>query len=216
MNEELDPAKLQELLDATARLPREVEPLRDAWPAIRARIDAQRVRSISPTTQPVTAPRRRAPWLIAAAAVVVLATGVAVVARQNEEATAPIAAVTEPPTASGSPLSGGAPESSAVAIPISVNPANAANPALAAALDQYREASRELETEVAAHAAALSPNTREVVRRSLATIDTAIADLRAALGADPRDVAVGQALSLVYERKLDFLKRVRALPAAGM
>jgi hypothetical protein len=213
MNDELDPTKLQQLLGATARLPREVEPSRDAWPAIRARIDAQRVRSIAPATEPVTVPRHPTRWLIAAAAVVVLATGIAVVARQDPTPTTPIAAITEPPPAPAAPSSGGAPEPSGVAIPVSVN---SANPALAAALDQYREASRELEAEVAAHAAALSPNTREVVRRSLATIDTAIADLRAALGADPRDVAAGQALSLVYERKLDFLKRVRALPAAGM
>jgi len=212
MNEELDPTKLRELLDATARLPREVEPSRDAWPAIRARIEAQRVRSIATTHDPVSAPAQRSRWLIAAAAVVVLATGVTLVARQGTEPVASVAAPAAPPA----PLPTGGPESSGSVVAVAANAANASHPALAAALDEYREASRELEAEVAAHAAALSPNTREVVRRSLATIDTAIADLRAALGADPRDVAAGQALSLVYERKLDFLKRVRVLPAAGM
>ncbi|MDQ8164945.1 MAG: hypothetical protein P3A28_04195 [Gemmatimonadota bacterium] len=212
MNEELDPTKLRELLDATARLPREVVPSNDAWPAIRARIEAQRVRSIAPTHDPVSAPAPRTRWLIAAAAVVVLASGATLVARQRPEPMAFVAA----PAAPAAPQPTGGPGSSGAAVAVAANVANASNPALAAALDQYREASRELEAEVAAHAAALSPNTREVVRRSLATIDTAIADLRAALGADPRDVAAGQALSLVYERKLDFLKRVRAIPAAGM
>ncbi len=214
MNEELDPTKLQELLDATARLPREVEPSRDAWPAIRTRIEAQRVRSIAPAQERVTVPAQRTRWLMAAAAaaVVVLATGLTLVTRQGTEPAASVAG----PAAPAAPLPSGGPESSGAAVAVSASAANASNPALAAALDEYREASRELEAEVAAHAAALSPNTREVVRRSLATIDTAIADLRAALGADPRDVAAGQALSLVYERKLDFLKRVRALPAAGM
>ena len=212
MNEELDPTKLQELLDATARLPREVEPSRDAWPAIRTRIEAQRVRSIAPAQERVTVPAQRTRWLMAAAAVVVLATGLTLVTRQGTEPAASVAG----PAAPAAPLPSGGPESSGAAVAVSASVANASNPALAAALDVYREASRELEAEVAAHAAALSPNTREVVRRSLATIDTAIADLRAALGADPRDVAAGQALSLVYERKLDFLKRVRAIPAAGM
>src|SRR5262249_31837519 len=44
MNDELDPERLRELLDAASRLPREVQPGRDAWPEIRRRIDAQRVR----------------------------------------------------------------------------------------------------------------------------------------------------------------------------
>ena len=46
MTNELDPESLRKLLDATAALTRSVEPEHDAWPAIRDRIDAQRVTPI--------------------------------------------------------------------------------------------------------------------------------------------------------------------------
>jgi hypothetical protein len=215
-NDDLDPARLERLLEDVRRLPSEIEPSRDAWPAIRQRIESQRVRSIAPAAEPAR-PRVRRSWWIAAAATVVIATGLTLKFTDRAKS------FEHPPLAGGQPVT-----PSTIPLPTPPDaatptvPANAgitlvsANPTLAAALDQYQQASRELETEVARHATGLSPATREVVRRSLATIDTAIADLRAALGNNPRDAALGQSLSLVYERKLEFLKRVRALPAAGM
>jgi hypothetical protein len=208
----LDPARLERLLEDVARLPREIDPQADAWPAIRQRIEAQRVRSISAGAGVASPARSRPRWWIAAAAAVVIAVGTMISlanrgeAPQDQQVTRD--AVTPPnllpPVAGGTPI-----------VPVGENLAQA-NPSLAAVLDQYHQASRELEAEVAGRTAGLSPATREVVRRSLATIDTAIADLRAALGANPRDAAAGQAISTVYERKLEFLKRVRALPAVGM
>ena len=47
MTDELDPEALRRLLDATAALPRTVQPERDAWPTIRDRIDERRVTPIS-------------------------------------------------------------------------------------------------------------------------------------------------------------------------
>jgi hypothetical protein len=211
--DELDPARLERLLEDVARLPREVDPQADAWPAIRQRIEAQRVRPISPLAGAAAPSRGTIPrWRIAAAAALVIAVGTMFTltnrtpAPQGEQisrdsATPPALL---PPDAGATPV-----------VPVGENLARA-NPTLAAVIDQYHQASRELEAEVASRTAGLSPATREVVRRSLATIDTAIADLRAALGANPRDAAAGQAISTVYERKLEFLKRVRALPAVGM
>jgi hypothetical protein len=207
--DELDPEKLERLLEDVARLPREVEPQADAWPAIRQRIEAQRVRSIAPASIETPARRRLTRW-IAAAAGLVIVVGTTLVLSNGGKSPEPqqVAADSAPPSTLLPPVGGDTP-----LVPASLA---TANPSLAAVLDQYHQASRELEAEVASRTAELSPATREVVRRSLATIDTAIADLRAALGANPRDAAAGQAISTVYERKLEFLKRVRALPAVGM
>ena len=204
-DDELDPAQLERLMEDVSRLPREVPPSRDAWPSIRQRIEAQRVREIAPGAGIA---RKGIPrWWIAAAATVIVAAGLMLNApARGKSFPNPPVAVERVPQGRGS---------AAPVAPVSVSLATV-NPSLARAIAQYQEASRDLEAEVAARSARLSPATREVVRRSLATIDTAIADLRAALGENPRDAAAGQSLSLVYERKLEFLKRVRTLPGTGM
>src|SRR5258708_3384088 len=51
MYDELDPERERRLLDAVSRLPRSVEPARDAWPAIRDRIEAHRVRPLASRTR---------------------------------------------------------------------------------------------------------------------------------------------------------------------
>jgi hypothetical protein len=207
---ELDPERLERLMEDVARLPREVAPSRDAWPEIRQRIEAQRVRSIAPASTKASRRKNAMPvWLLGAAATILVTvmTMLRVANRAERNETPPVAVdpIPAPPSQLGVvPI-----------VPIAAGFAEA-NPALAAAINQYHEAMRELEAEVATRAAGMSPATREVVRRSLATIDTAIADLRAALGTNPRDVTAGQSLGLVYERKLEFLKRVRSLPGTGM
>jgi hypothetical protein len=207
--DELDPARLERLLEDVGRLPKEVEPQSDAWPAIRQRIEAQRVRSITPASNKTPARRRLTRWIAAAAGlVIVVGTTLMLSNRAKPGELQQVAGDSAAPSTLLPPVSG-----DAQAVPVGLA---TANPSLAAVLDQYHQASRELEAEVASRTAGLSPATREVVQRSLATIDTAIADLRAALGANPRDAAAGQAISTVYERKLEFLKRVRALPAVGM
>lgn len=45
-DESLDPARLARLRESAAALPREIEPTRDLWPGVRARIDEGRVRSL--------------------------------------------------------------------------------------------------------------------------------------------------------------------------
>src|SRR5262249_37775320 len=97
-----------------------------------------------------------------------------------------------------------------VAVPLSVS-----NPALSESLDRYAASVRDLERDVAAREAGLSPHTREVVKRSLAAIDSAIADLRTALGASPKDARLGESVTAIYEQKLEFLRRVKALPGEG-
>ena len=219
--DELEDERLRRLLAAAAQLPTEAAVPNGTWDLIRTRIDTGRVRSIAPggANGGTTHTSRTHWWWLTAAAVVLVAVSVTfqparrgkamVTTAHDSSAQVATTPFTPSPDSSSSPLAGGP----AIAVPVAVS---SANPALAAALDQYHAATRELEAEVAAHTAALPPATREVVRRSLATIDSAITDLRMALGSDPRNASVGQYLGAMYEQKLDFLKRVRAIPAAGM
>jgi hypothetical protein len=69
------------------------------------------------------------------------------------------------------------------------------------------ELRRTLETQ----RAALSPATVRVLERSLATIDTAIAEARAALASDPANQALISILSANYEHKVELLKRATEL-----
>jgi hypothetical protein len=65
----------------------------------------------------------------------------------------------------------------------------------------------ELRRTLEAQRAALSPATIRVLERSLATIDTAIAEARAALVSDPANQILVKILSANYERKVELLKR---------
>jgi predicted anti-sigma-YlaC factor YlaD len=74
----------------------------------------------------------------------------------------------------------------------------------ALALDDLRET-------LASQRAALAPSTVSVVDRSLATIDTAIAETRSALTSDPENRALVDILASHYERKVDLLQRATEL-----
>lgn len=58
---------------------------------------------------------------------------------------------------------------------------------------------------------ALAPSTVRTVERSLAVIDSAIAEARSALVADPANAALVDILSAHYERKVDLLQRATEL-----
>ena len=60
----------------------------------------------------------------------------------------------------------------------------------------------------------LSPRTVSVVERSLATIDSAIAEARTALAADPANEALVRILAAHYERKVELLQRATELPSS--
>ena len=135
----------------------------------------------------IGAPRRwwHNGWLATAAAVV-LVVGTAVLATMA----VPRAKATKPP---------------AVA-------ANAAMPNVVLAVDgNYLATVRELRGTLDAQRATLAPSTVRVVERSLAVIDTAIAEARAALAADPASVTLVDILTAQYERKVDLLQRATQL-----
>ena len=75
----------------------------------------------------------------------------------------------------------------------------------------YAETVGELRRTLESQRGSLSPATIRVVERSLATIDTAIAEARAVLAADPADQILISILSANYERKVELLQRANEL-----
>ncbi|HEX7937445.1 MAG TPA: zf-HC2 domain-containing protein [Gemmatimonadaceae bacterium] len=140
----------------------------------------------------VTSPNARAPrwwhngWLAAAAAVV-LVVGTATVMR----------------FATG-PATRGDPTSARAGV----------TPAILAVEKNYAPTLAELRATFDAQRASLSPATVRTLDHSLAVIDSAIAEARAALAADPASAAISEMLSGYYQRKVDFLKRANTLSSS--
>lgn len=72
---------------------------------------------------------------------------------------------------------------------------------------QYLATVEQLETELIRTRQQLQPSTIAMVERSLATIDTALAEAREALLADPANAELREVLESAYRQKVDFLKR---------
>ena len=85
-------------------------------------------------------------------------------------------------------------------------------PAAMAVERQYAATLAELDATL--HRDSLAAATVRVVDRSLADIDTAIAETRDAMRADPANAALVDILSSHYERKVDLLQRATELSAS--
>lgn len=183
-DEELDPADVARLRAAVQRLPEEVEPERDLWPDIRARIEQGRVQALLGASGAPVAPGL--PWYaqprrLAAAAVLLVSL---------------TATATWWTMRSGGTTSGVADSTAALAT-FDADERSAA--ALSAALDGRR--------------AKLDPATLAVLERTLRTIDGAIAEAREALASDPANPAVRAFVATAYRQKIDFLRRANDVAA---
>ena len=76
---------------------------------------------------------------------------------------------------------------------------------------EYARTIDELRTAFEAQRSQLSPGTVNTVLRSLAVVDSAIAEARSALLADPNNRTLVDLLSASYQRKLDLLRRTSEL-----
>lgn len=197
--------RLRGLLAAAATLPRTVEPRRDLWPDVAAALDdpAGGRDSESPPVagtgerdglrsrleaRSVWSSRR---WLAAAAVVLVaLSSG----------ATALIL------TRSGSG------EGSRAVAPTPASPVGGAG-GWAGVEEGYLRAAAELRATLAEQRERLEPEAWNAVERNLAILDGAIVEAREALAADPDNREVFRMLSSMYEKKIDVLRQVAALPA---
>lgn len=198
-----DDPRLDVLQRAAGDLPREVEPAKDAWPAIRARIEAARVVPMGVPTPPLRN-RTSTRWRIAAAAaVLVVGSSATTVLVLRSEADAPAAATAPAGDANAAPAA-----NPGVALP----GAGAARPVVLNIWADYDAASADLERVLEARRSRLSPATVQAVEQSLRTIDRAIGEARAALEKDPASRDLMDLLDSVYRQKLDLLRRANELP----
>ncbi|MCC6930231.1 MAG: hypothetical protein IT359_14695 [Gemmatimonadaceae bacterium] len=149
-------------------------------------------------------PRRTytlAPRTLAAAALVLMAltSGVtALLLRSRATAPAPVAA--------------SAPR--AAPAPVAADGTGALPASFTAAESAYLSNLAELHAAFLAQRSALAPATVAVVERSLATIDSAIAEARAALVADPANQSLAELLSATYQHKVELLRRATEYSAS--
>lgn len=192
---------LVELRERARTLPREIAPAVDLWPGIAARIAGSPQRFGVPPAPPVRLERTRDGrilpgwrWLAAAAVVVMVIAGgglLNLLGGFGSAGESPIA--TAPDRSSGRPAPGLA--------------------AFASTEQEYRTTVEMLEAELAARRDQLDPATIDVVERNLAIIDTAIAESRRALAADPSSVDLPLLLSDVYRQKLELLQQAVRISA---
>ena len=179
---------------AVGELPREIEPARDLWPQIEARLARAH-----PATPALVSPQRRMPplarlrWLAAAAMVASVAVGVWIGRDFLPEHGAP-------PVAS---------------VPQQATPAAPPNALVGTALDarfvndpRYERDRAALLKSLQARLAALPPPARAKVSASLAAIQDAKQDLESALGKDPSNALLQELLINTYQDEMRALTDV--------
>jgi len=183
-------ARTRALLAAARALPRGVEPSRDLWPAIAARIQRARV---THGEFGLARARWRRTVLAAAAAVAAAIALVAVLAVGRHKP-------------------GGAPPQAGLATPPG---ATAASLGLARAQATYEAARVQLLAALEARRGTLSPETLEVVEKNVRIIDRAVEEMQAALARDPGNRDIPGLLVTAYQQEIDLLRRVATLPGRG-
>lgn len=165
------------------------------WPAIQARIEQQKVVTLSsvsaeasassPAASPASSPsasrwRRWAPRLMGLAAAGIVGI-IAITARVRHDGT------------------------------MHRSPAGADAPALIQASDSariYQQEARDLLDQLELQRSMLRPSAVSAIDRDLRVVDSAIAELNAAIARDPNNPALRQLLAESYRHKVDVLRRV--------
>ena len=169
-----------------------IEPPRDLWPQIQARLKAEQA-----VAGPVPARRRSVParWLAAAAMVASVAIGVWI--GRDLLPIPGLTAATTPLTAATSPAGAGA-----------VNAAYVSDP-------RYRRDRAQLVQSLQARLDAMPPAARTKVAASLATIEKAKEDLEQALGKDPSNALLQELLINTYQDEMRALTDVHEASDPG-
>lgn len=168
--------QIVEVLRAAADLTREIEPVRDLWPAISARIQGGNVLSL----------RRKTVRRVAVAAALVAAAVVALVILPRGPAS--------PRVADHGPAGSG------------VRPAVSSVEPSFNELGELDRATQDLKRVLEERKTDLSPETQRVIDENLEVIDQAIANVKRALGEDPNNQALTVLLTATYQRKIELLK----------
>jgi putative zinc finger protein len=195
---------LRAMLSSSADLPDSVLPPDDIWPDLKLALNSRKLVAL-PTSEsvkggaPTVLHRRRLAWhsnvrLAAAAVILVVASSsiTAVVLRLSD----------------GRGLTEITPQRA----PDRLDPSRSVLPVSFRQTElEYNRTIDELELAVNTQRGQLTPETIRTVDRSLAVIDSAIAEARAALVADPNNRMLVDLLSSSYQRKLDLLRRTSEL-----
>jgi anti-sigma-K factor RskA len=185
-------------------LPTAVQPPRDLWAGIEARIVAERAATLAAAD--TGTPRRAASslarlrWIAAAAVIAALAVGMWV-GRSIMPTTRPTA---NPP--GGTNITASLPKA---------NDGAAALQAAYIADPKYRKQREALAKSLEAQLAALPPDSRTKVIASLATIHKSMQDLEAALGKDPSNALLQELLVNTYQDEMRVLTTVHEASEAG-
>jgi anti-sigma factor RsiW len=179
-------AAVRRLGTRVAELPRSIEPARDLWPGVAARIESEKVvRGV------FTRSTRR---FLLAAAVVVAALGVLAIAHTVGRQQVPSKMVRIAPPSD------------------LVTAANGA-PSFGVAEAEFREARVELMAALELRRENLAPETLEVVEENLRVIDAAIGRISSALAEDLGNPRLTLQLASAYRHQIDLLQRASRLPA---
>jgi hypothetical protein len=178
--------QLAALLEDARALPRSIEPRRQLWPGIAARLRPRGAAARHDAPPAGTGGPRRlqiAPWLLAAAATAVMIASSAVTALLMR------------------PGVGDGPATLAAGLPA----------ALVALEEDYTAAVAEIERVLQESRSAMAPEAVAAVERSLRVLDEAIQESRAALVRSPANEHLSRLLWATYQQKLDLLKRATRL-----
>lgn len=191
------------LQDATARidaqlqdLPLELEPRRDLWPDIVARLE-------QPAAPVVAAPRGRPAWLWQAAAAVVLVAGSSLLTARLLDRPAPAgqsAASVPAPGAAGA-------EGGVTAMPAAFGPTGQLDP-------EYLAARQLLTQKLDQRIAALPASARAKLEFNLGEMRRAADEINAALAEQPGDPLLEELLLKTYQDELAVLANVNQLTAS--
>lgn len=176
-------AELEQVVAIAANAP-ELPPERDLWAGIAQRIAAPRVVALETHRKPARRISFTLPQLAAAAALVMmLGAGSLYLVMSNTRAPAPVAQrEQQPATAPGARL-------------------------VSTSYDAHESAIEELEEALAQNRARLDTATVRVLEQSIATIDGAITEARAALEQDPGNPFLHRHLDGAMKKKIEILRR---------
>lgn len=202
-------ADVRSIIDRAGALP-VLEPSRDLWSDVAARLDAP---VVSIATAPSARRQLRMPrWAGLAAAAAVLIVATSLITRQtmlNDPATPTVAPIAARPTPIAQPAESLGAETTTVSV------ANTAAPLRTrerAAVTYGREIER-LESIVRVRESALDPATLAIIENSMRIIDSALVEARAALARDTASRFLIEQVDKTLEKKMELLRSVSLLAA---
>jgi len=192
-----------ERVSSLRELPQAIEPARDLWPQIEARLNS--IQAAAPAASGATIPLRRSGarlrWLAAAAMVASVAVGVWIGRSLLPGSSGPLSAARQPPAITGA------------ANPVS-SQATAADVAYVND-PRYQRQRAALLRSLQAQLATMPPETRDKVKTSLAAIEKAKEDLEQALGKDPGNALLQELLVNTYQDEMRVLTDVHEASNSG-